>query len=141
MLSPPSDRFSHLLTLAPRQIVGKLLPIMNVREQQYQSLQMSLIDEVRRTPLRFTLEAGREMAFHDASEWLPGFDQPSAVLVTGDDAVFPAAQQEEMAALLPNSNRFHFSGNHRSCIHALYGPALSEACQDVARRVTAAQAA
>ena len=57
--------------------------------------------------------------------------------VTSEDAVFPAAQQEQMAELLPNATRFHFPGNHRSCIHALYGPALNEACRDVARRIEA----
>ncbi|MCZ6829989.1 MAG: alpha/beta hydrolase [Gammaproteobacteria bacterium] len=130
-------RLSHLLTRAPRRILAGLLPIMNMRDPQFQSLQLSLIDEIRRTPFRLTLEAGREMAFHDASDWLPGFTQPCAVLVTDDDAVFPAEQQKQMAALLPNASRFHFSGNHRSCTHALYGPALNEACQDVAKRIDA----
>ena len=130
-------RLSHLLTRAPRRIVASLLPIMNMRDREYQSLQLSLIDEIRRTPFRLTLEASREMAFHDASDWLPGFTQPSAVLVTSEDAVFPAAQQEQMAELLPNATRFHLPGNHRSCIHALYGPALNEACRDVARRIEA----
>ena len=41
----------------------------------------------------------------------------------------------QMVELMTNANRFHFSGNHRSCTHALYGPALSEACRDVARRI------
>ncbi|MEH6549124.1 MAG: alpha/beta hydrolase [Pseudomonadales bacterium] len=124
-----SEIFNHL----PRGLIKRLLPAL--ADQLHEDERRWALDELRRTSLRVVLETAREMAFHDASDWIDEIDVPTAVLVTQQDKVIEPSHQEEMAELIASANLFSYDGGHAGCTDPVYGEALTQACLDVARRL------
>ena len=124
-----SELFNHL----PRGIIKRFLPAL--ADRLHEDERRWALDELRRTSLRVALEASREMAFYDASEWLHEIDVPTSVLVTEQDRVIEPSHQEEIADVIPTANLFHYDGGHSCCTDELYGDALSQACLDVSKRI------
>jgi len=124
-----SELFNHL----PRGFIKRFLPALAYR--LHEDERRWAMDELRRTSLRVALEASREMAFYDASEWLAEINVPTAVLVTAQDRVIDPEHQEQIAEVIPTANLFHYDGGHSCCTDELYGDALTKACLDVAGRI------
>jgi pimeloyl-ACP methyl ester carboxylesterase len=123
------ELFGHL----PRGLVKRFLP--RLADQLHDSETRWALDEMRRTSLRTVAETGREMALHDASDWLHEIDVPTSVVVMQRDRAIPPAHQLEMAELIQDSKTFPYDDGHVACISPEFGPALAEACLDVVQRV------
>ena len=93
------------------------------------------LDELRRNSVRVVLESAREMAFHDASDWLSAIDVPAAVLVTLRDRVIPATHQIDMARRIAGAEVFGHDDGHTSCGRPAFGALFTEVCRSVAARV------
>ena len=122
------ELFSHL----PKGMVKRFLP--RLADQLHEEEARWALDEVRRTSLRMVAETGREIALHDASEWLYEIDVPAAVVCTEQDRAIPATHQREMAELIENCELFAYDGGHLACMDPAFGDCLVEACHSVARR-------
>jgi pimeloyl-ACP methyl ester carboxylesterase len=124
-----SELFNHL----PKGFIKRFLPAL--ADRLHEDERRWALDELRRTSLRVALEAAREMAFYDSSEWLHEIDVPSAVLVTEQDRVIDPEHQREIADIIPDAKLFLYNGGHACCTDETYGDALTQTCLDVARRV------
>ena len=122
------ELFGHL----PKGLVKRFLPRM--ADQLHESETRWALDEMRRTSLRTVVETGREMALHDASDWLHHIDVPTAVVVMEKDRAIPPAHQLQMAELIRGAESFLYDDGHVACMSPDFGPALARACLDVARR-------
>lgn len=123
------ELFGHL----PKGLLKRFLPRM--ADQLHEDEARWALDEVRRTSLRVVAETGREMALHDASEWLHEIDVPTAVVCTEQDRAIPPEHQMEMADLIEDSELFLYDDGHLACMNPDFGEELARACQHVARRV------
>lgn len=128
-LSRVVELFSHL----PKGLLKRFLRKQG--EQLHEDETRWALDELRRTSLRVVVETGREMALHDASQWLHEIDVPTAVMVTEKDRAVPAAHQREMAELIAKAELFHHDDGHLACTNSEFGPPLAAACLAVAKRV------
>ena len=120
------ELFSHL----PRGLLKRFLP--RLADQLHEDETRWALDELRRTSFRMVAETAREMAVHDASEWLHKIDVPSAVVCTQRDRAIPADHQREMAELIPGSRLFEYDDGHLACMDPEFGLALARACMSVA---------
>jgi 3-oxoadipate enol-lactonase len=123
------ELFSHL----PRGLLKRFLPRM--ADQLHEDEARWALDEVRRTSLRMVAETGREIALHDASEWLHEIDVPTAVVCTERDRAIPAEHQREMAELIAGSEIFPYDDGHLACMDPAFGNHLVKACRSIVRRV------
>ncbi len=128
-LSKAVEIFSHL----PRGLVKRLLP--KLADQLHEDEARWALDEMRRTSLRVVIETAREMAMHDASEWLQEIDVPTSIVITERDRAIPPAHQREMAELIDGAECFYYDDGHLSCVTPDFGPVLAQACLAVARRI------
>ncbi|MEH6569496.1 MAG: alpha/beta hydrolase [Halioglobus sp.] len=124
-----SELFNHL----PRGLIKRFLPVL--ADQLHEDERRWALDELRRTSLRVILETAREMAFHDASEWLHEIDVPTAVLVSTQDRIIDPEHQEEIASIIKEAKLFHYEGGHAGCTDPAYGEKLALACLNVANRL------
>ena len=122
------ELFSHL----PKGLIKRLLP--SLADQLHEDETRWALDELRRASLRVVAETGREMATHDASEWLHEIDVPTAVVCTERDRAVPARYQSEMAELIEECEIFSYDDGHLACIDPAFGDELARACDNVARR-------
>lgn len=123
------ELFSHL----PRGLVKRFLP--RLADQLHDDEMRWALDELRRASFRMVVETAREMATHDASEWLDQINVPTVVLCTGQDRAIPAELQREMAERIPGSELFEYDDGHLACMEPAFGEALARACLSAARRV------
>jgi pimeloyl-ACP methyl ester carboxylesterase len=128
-LSRVVEIFSHL----PKGLIKRFLP--KLADQLHEAETRWALDEARRTSLRMLVETGREIALHDASEWLHEIDVPTSVVVTEKDRAVPAQHQHEMVQLIEGAELFPYDDGHLACISPEFGVVLAEACQSVAQRV------
>jgi 3-oxoadipate enol-lactonase len=128
----------ELFSYLPKGMVKRFLP--RLADQLHEDEARWALDEVRRTSLRIIGETAREVALHDASEWLHEIDVPTAVVCTERDRAIPSEHQLEMAALIKDSELFTYDGGHLSCMDSEFGKELVRACQNIARRTGRSQA-
>ena len=122
--------FGHL----PKGLVKRMLP--RLADQLHEDESRWALDELRRASLRMVVESGREMATHDASEWLHEIDVPTAVVCTERDRAVPIEYQSEMADLIPDSELFPYDEGHLACMDPAFGDELARACNNVVKRST-----
>jgi pimeloyl-ACP methyl ester carboxylesterase len=78
------------------------------------------------------LQAGAAINRFDASDWIGDVDVPTAVIVTGQDAVVPPERQRAMAAAITDAVILDVDGPHRACAETkAFPPALVKACRIV----------
>jgi len=116
----------------PRGLVKRFLP--RLADQLHEDETRWALDELRRTSFRMVVECSRELAVHDASEWLHEIDIPTAVVSTRRDRAVPPEHQRAMAALIPGSELFEYDDGHLACLAPAFGAALARACLSVSRR-------
>jgi len=122
------ELFSHL----PKGVVKRLLP--RLADQLHEDETRWALDELRRVSFRMVIECSRELAVHDASQWLHEIDIPTAVVCTCNDRAIPPLHQREMAALIPGSELFEYDDGHLACMDPQFGEQLAQACLSVQRR-------
>lgn len=122
------ELFSHL----PKGMVKRFLP--RLADQLHKDETRWAMDELRRSSISMIIETGREMATHDASEWLHEIDVPTAVVCTEHDRAIPREHQLEMAELIADSELFTFDDGHLACLDPAFGEKLTEVCLSVAQR-------
>lgn len=73
---------------------------------------------------------------HHSRPWLRRIDVPTAVVVTRNDKVIPAARQVDLARLVPGATVHDIEAGHASCVMEAdaFVPALVEACSTVLAR-------
>ena len=123
------ELFSHL----PKGLLKRFLPRM--ADQLHEDESRWALDEVRRTSLRTIAETAREIALHDASEWLHEIDVPTAVICTEQDRAIPADHQREMADLIEGSELFEYDDGHMACMDPVFAGELVRACHHVVQQV------
>jgi 3-oxoadipate enol-lactonase len=123
------ELFSHL----PKGLLKRFLP--RLADQLHEDEARWALDEVRRTSLRTIAETAREIALHDASEWLHEIDVPTAVICTEQDRAIPADHQREMADLIEGCELFEYDDGHMACMDSAFAGELVCACHHVVRQV------
>lgn len=123
------ELFSHL----PKGLLKRFLP--RLADQLHEDETRWALDELRRASFRMVIEAGREIAIHDASEWLHEIDVPTAVVCTERDRAIPQEHQREMAALIEGSELFLWDDGHVACMDPEFGEELARVCLSVSKRV------
>jgi len=123
----------ELLSHLPRGLLKRFLP--RLADQLHEDEARWALDELRRTSLSVVAQTGREIALHDASQWLHEIDVPTAVVCTQRDRAIPAAHQLEMAALIEGAELFYYDDGHLACMSPAFGEELLRACRHVSRRV------
>ena len=79
--------------------------------------------------------AARAVRSFDSTAWVGSLDVPAAVVVTARDRIVPPARQRALADALPDAEVITIPAGHLACrSSARFGPALLEACADVAER-------
>ncbi|MEZ5570712.1 MAG: alpha/beta hydrolase [Halioglobus sp.] len=122
----------ELISHLPKGLVKRFLPRLS--DQLHEDEARWALDELRRASLRMVVESGREMATHDASEWLHEIDVPTAVVCTLRDRTIPPQHQREMADLIDGSELFEYDEGHLACLNPQFGEELARACLSVSRR-------
>jgi 3-oxoadipate enol-lactonase len=122
------ELFSHL----PKGLMKRFLP--RLADQLHEDESRWALDELRRASLRMVFESGREMATHDASEWLHEIDVPTAIVCTEQDRAIPPEHQREMAELIAGSELFFYDDGHLACMDPEFGEELARVCSSVSRR-------
>lgn len=122
----------ELVSHLPRGLVKRFLPRLSDQLHEYEA--RWALDELRRASLRMVVETGREMATHDASDWLHQIDVPTAVVCTSQDKAVPPEHQREMAELIESSELVEYDDGHLACLDPEFGEALAQVCLRVARR-------
>lgn len=122
------ELFSHL----PGGLAKRFLP--GLADPLHDDEMRWALDELRRTSFRMVVETAREMAIHDASEWLHEIDIPTAVVCTQRDRAVPAKHQRKMAELIPGGELFEYDDGHLACLDPGFGEQLARACLSVSRR-------
>ena len=123
------ELFSHL----PKGLVKRFLP--RLADQLHEDETRWALDELRRASLRMVVESGREMATHDASEWLHEIDVPTAIVCTEQDRTIPPEHQREMAELIAGSELFSYDEGHLACLDPEFGEELARACSSISQRL------
>lgn len=126
-------RAAEILSHLPRGLVKRFLPTL--ADQLHEGEARWALDELRRTSIRVVIETAREMALHDASEWLHEIDVPTTVVCTQNDRAIPSEHQREMASLIEDCELLCHDDGHLACINPGFGVVLAEACLGVARRI------
>jgi len=122
------ELFGHL----PKGLIKRVLP--RLADQLHEGEARWALDELRRASLRMVVETGREMAMHDASDWLHEVDVPTAVVCTERDRAIPPQYQREMADLIHDCELFLYDEGHLACMDPAFGEELAHACHSVAHR-------
>lgn len=122
----------ELVSHLPKGMLKRFLP--RLADQLHEDEARWALDEIRRTSLRMVAETGREIAMHDASEWLHEIDVPTAVVCTERDRAIPPEHQLEMAALIDGCELFPYDDGHLACMDPEFGEELVRACKSVSRR-------
>jgi pimeloyl-ACP methyl ester carboxylesterase len=123
----------ELISHLPKGLVKRFLP--RLADQLHEDEARWALDELRRASFRMVIESGREMATHDASEWLYKIDVPTAVVCTKQDRAVPPEHQREMARLIDGSELFEYDEGHLACLDPKFGEELAHVCLSVSRRM------
>lgn len=91
--------------------------------------------EMRRHDWRMVAEAAHAVGTFNSRKWIGGIDVPTAVLVTTQDRAVSPKDQMRLLVKIPNATLHRIDAGHAACANASYGPALVEACLDVASRL------
>ncbi len=77
------------------------------------------------------VEAFAELRAFDAGPWVGEIDVPTAVVVTTEDRVVPAARQRQLAADIPGASVWPVYGDHSVCVSdpVAFVPTLVDACR------------
>lgn len=121
-LGKATEFFGHL----PRGLIKKFLP--KLADQLHDDEARWALDELRRTSLRVVAETGREVALHDASEWIHEINVPTTVICTERDRAIPSSHQREMAGLIERSEIVSHDDGHLACLDPVFGDVLADAC-------------
>ena len=87
--------------------------------------------EFQEHDLRMVLEAGVEIGFHNAWDWLPEIDVPTSVLVTTRDSAIRPGVQIDMARAISGAKIHRLADGHLACARPGFGMTLNRACFDV----------
>lgn len=84
------------------------------------------------------LQAFRALQAFNSADWSATVDVPTAVVVTVDDRVVPAARQRKLAAAIPGASVWPVPGGHDVCVTDpdVFTPVLVDACRWVADRAS-----
>lgn len=95
-------------------------------------------EEVGRHDWTQIVEAGCDVLRFDSRPWIGTVDVPTAVVVTGDDAVVPTLRQRALATSIRGCATWSVRGGHSVCTTSpeRFVPALVAACQSVRDRLT-----
>jgi pimeloyl-ACP methyl ester carboxylesterase len=94
-------------------------------------------DEMWRHHPRSVIEASREMSMYDAESWIGDIDVPTAVVLTTRDNAVEPLWQLRLARSIPGTRVHPIADGHVACATTAFGSVFTEACSDVANRVTA----
>jgi pimeloyl-ACP methyl ester carboxylesterase len=80
------------------------------------------------------VSAAAAISNYTSRDWITGIDVPTAVVVTRQDRLIPAARQREMATLIPGAVIHEVDGGHCTLVSAAerFLPSLLIACRTVA---------
>jgi pimeloyl-ACP methyl ester carboxylesterase len=90
--------------------------------------------ELRRHDWRMILEAGHAIGQYDARKWIGDVDVPTTVVVADRDRALVPAQQDRLAASIPNAAVRRVDDGHVACASADFGELFGNVCLDVAGR-------
>ncbi|MCZ6464613.1 MAG: alpha/beta hydrolase [Proteobacteria bacterium] len=119
----------------PLAWLRQVLPRPSTEVRRPRSLRTWLAAEMGRHDWRMLLEAGAEVARHDARPWLREIDVPTAVLITTEDAALGTETQYWMAHQISGATIHCHEDGHTACAWPAFGRSLLGACQDVAERI------
>jgi pimeloyl-ACP methyl ester carboxylesterase len=128
-----AGRMVDLSLFGPRA-VSRLRAATRPPEPAPEHLPGWALSEMRRHHWTALLEAGGELARHDARDWIQHIDVPTAVVVTERDWAIPANSQLEMAAAIPGASVHRLDDGHLACTTGAFGHTLTHACREVAGR-------
>ena len=93
-------------------------------------------DEVRRHHPRSVIEASRDISVYDAGSWIGEIDVPTAVVLTTRDNAVEPLWQLRLARSIRGAAVHPIDDGHVTCGTTLFGEVFTDACIDVAGRVT-----
>ncbi|CAN5875728.1 hypothetical protein BH23ACT2_BH23ACT2_13380 [soil metagenome] len=88
--------------------------------------------EMRRHDPRMVAEALATTSNFDSSRWLEPVTVPTALMVTTRDRAIPAQEQLRLLLAIPDATVRHHDEGHTWCAKPSFGPALVDACMEVA---------
>lgn len=87
---------------------------------------------MRRHDPRVVAEALAATTNFDSRKWLHEVEVPTALVVTADDRAVPAQEQLRLLLAIPDARVRQYPEGHTWCAKASFGPAITEACCEVA---------
>lgn len=93
-------------------------------------------DEMRRHHPRSVIEASRELSVYDAGSWIGDIDVPTAVVLTTRDNGVDPLWQLRLARSIRDAAVHPIADGHVTCGTTLFGQVFTDACNDVAERVS-----
>ena len=92
--------------------------------------------EIRRHDMRMVFEAGNAIATFSSRRWIRHVDVPTAVLVTTKDRADQSDGADAAGPAHPRRVELHrYDEGHTSPVLESFGPAVTDACLEVARDV------
>jgi pimeloyl-ACP methyl ester carboxylesterase len=93
--------------------------------------------EFRRHDMRMVFEAGNAIATFSSRRWIRHVDVPTAVLVTTKDRAVNPLSQLRLALHIPHASIHRYDEGHTAPMLESFGPAVTDACLEVSRQVSA----
>lgn len=125
-----STRAGQLVTRVPLGPFQRRIP-SGVRSRP-DSFRSWAAAEMRRHDPRMVAEALAAISTYDASRWLRDVDVPTSLVVTRTDRAVPAPEQLRLLVSIPHARVEMHDAGHVWCAQRSFGPALVEACREVA---------
>lgn len=126
-----STRLGQMATRIPLKPLKRQIPAA-VRARP-DSLRKWASAEMRRHDPRMVAEALAATTNFDSRKWLHAVDVPTALMITVGDKAIPAQEQLRLLLAVPHASVTMYDEGHTWCAKAAFGPAIVDACLDVAR--------
>ncbi|MCU1356852.1 MAG: putative hydrolase or acyltransferase of alpha/beta superfamily [Acidimicrobiales bacterium] len=125
-----TTRVGQLVTRLPLAPLQRRIP-RAVRARP-DSLRQWARAEMRRHDARMVTEALAATTNFDSRKWLHPVDVPTSIMVTANDRAIPPEEQLRLYLAIPHATVRQHDEGHTWCAKANFGPALVQACLDVA---------
>jgi 3-oxoadipate enol-lactonase len=125
-----STRLGQLATRIPISVWQRQLPTA-VRARP-DSFRRWAAAEMRRHDARLVTEALAATTNFDSRGWLNRVDVPTTIMVTANDRAVPAPEQLRLLLAVPEAQVRQYEEGHTWCAKPSFGPAVAEACRDLA---------
>ncbi len=126
-----TTRTGQLLLKIPN--LGPQLAMRSGRRPE--TLRRWAAQEFRRHDMRMVFEAGNAIATFSSRRWIRHVDVPVAVFVTTEDRAISPLAQLRLALHIPHASIHRFDEGHTATVLESFGPAITDACLEVARDV------